>query len=57
MSKMKDLFTDIQEMLMDEMPVERIVESTGVPLAVVLEIKYDMIAAAEAYIAENDYFD
>ena len=57
MSKMKDLYTDIQEMLMDEMPVERIVESTGVPLAVVLEIKYDMIAAAEAYIAENDYFD
>ena len=57
MSKMKDLYTDIQEMLMDEMPVERIVESTGVPLAVVLEIKYDMIATAEAYITDNDYFD
>lgn len=57
MSKMKDLFTDIQEMLMDEMPVERIVETTGVPLAVVLEIKYDMIAESVAYVADNDYFD
>jgi hypothetical protein len=57
MSKMKDLYTDIQEMLMDEMPVERIVESTGVPLAVVLEIKYDMIAESVAYVADNDYFD
>jgi hypothetical protein len=43
MAKMKDLVIDIEDMLMDEMPVDRIVEKTGVPLAWVLELKYNLI--------------
>ena len=57
MSKMNDLYIEIEELLMDEMPVEAISEKLGVPVAWVLEVKYATIAAAEAYIAENDYFD
>jgi hypothetical protein len=43
MAKMKELMMDIEEMLMDEMPVDRIVEKTGVPLAWILEIKFNLI--------------
>ena len=57
MSKMNELYIEIEELLMDEMPVEKISEKLGVPVAWVLEVKYATIAAAEAYIAENDYFD
>jgi hypothetical protein len=51
MSKMKDLYIEIEEALMQEMPVEKISETFGVPVAWVLEVKYEMIAAAESYIA------
>lgn len=57
MGKMKDIVMDIEELLMDEMPVEKVAEKVGVPVAWVLEVKYNLIATAEAYIAENDYFD
>ena len=46
MSKMKDLYIEIEDLLMDEMPVDRIVEKTGVPLAWVLEVKYNLIQDA-----------
>lgn len=46
MSKMKDLYIEIEDLLMDEMPVDRIVEKTGVPLAWVLEVKYNLIQNA-----------
>ena len=57
MSKMNELYIEIEELLMDEMPVEKISEKLGVPVGWVLEVKYDLLATAEAYIAENDYFD
>ena len=57
MSKMNDLYIEIEELLMDEMPVEKISEKLGVPVGWVLEVKYNLLATAEAYITENDYFD
>jgi hypothetical protein len=54
MARMKDLLIDIEEMLMDEMPVDRIVEKTGVPLAWVLEVKYNLIQnSVEAVCSAN----
>jgi hypothetical protein len=53
MSKMKDLYTDIQEMLVSGFSVDEIMEKTGAPLAWILEVKYSM----DSYIMENDYYD
>lgn len=57
MSKMKDLYIEIEELLMDEMAVEKISEKLGVPVGWVLEVKYNLLADVAAYITENDYFD
>jgi hypothetical protein len=46
MSKMSDLYIEIEELLMEEMPVNKIAEKTGVPLAWVLEVKYNLIQDA-----------
>ena len=43
MSKMKDLYIDIEEMLMDEMSVDEIANRTGMPVAWILEVKRNLI--------------
>ncbi len=54
MGKMKDLVFEIEEMLMEEMPVDMIAETVGVPLAWVLEVKYDLIRnSVEAACSAN----
>jgi hypothetical protein len=47
---MSELYIEIEELLMDEMPVDKIAEKTGVPLAWVLEVKYNLIAESTAVI-------
>jgi hypothetical protein len=53
MARMKDILMDIEDMLMDEMPVDKIVETLGVPLAWVLEVKYNLIGEALNNIGQN----
>ena len=54
MGKMKDLVFEIEELLMDEMPVDMIADTVGVPLAWVLEVKYDLIRnSVEAACSAN----
>ena len=43
MSKMSDLFIEIQELLMDEMSVDEIANRTGMPVAWILEVKRNFI--------------
>ena len=50
MSTMSELYIEIEELLMDEMPVDQIVAKFGVPLAWVLEVKYELIQDAMASI-------
>jgi hypothetical protein len=50
MGKMKDLVFEIEELLMEEMPVDMIADTVGVPLAWVLEVKYAIIAESTAAI-------
>jgi hypothetical protein len=53
MGKMKDLVFEIEEMLMEEMPVDMIAETVGVPLAWVLEVKYDLIQDSIAVVGQG----
>ena len=46
MAKMSELYIEIEEMLMDEMPVEKIADQFGIPLAWVLDVKYTLISEA-----------
>lgn len=50
MSKMSELFIEIQEMLMDEMPVDQIVKKTGAPLDWVLQVKKTLIQDSMDYV-------
>ena len=53
MSKMSELFIDIQEMIASGYSMDKIVEKTGAPYAWVVEVQNSM----EAYVMENDYDD
>ena len=53
MSKMSDLYIDIQEMLDSGYSMDQIVEKTGAPYDWVVEVQNSM----EAYVMENDYED
>jgi hypothetical protein len=44
---MSEIYIEIEELLMDEMPVEKIAEQVGVPMAWVLDLKYTLISEAK----------
>lgn len=47
MARMSEIYIEIEELLMDEMPVEKIAEQVGVPMAWVLDLKYTLISEAK----------
>ena len=52
---MKDMLIDIEEMLMEEMSVDRIVEKTGAPLNWILEVKRNLIQDSMDYVHSKTF--